>query len=127
MEFEIKRMAYYMLLLFFITGCKNEEGGLRLFEQEISKSFEGVVIDKVATRPNTDETHIKIKTKENEVFLVNVFSSTLDKLKISDSVFKLKDENFIYLSRNNKKLKYRWINKITEEKLDEKYPNLKLK
>ncbi|MBZ9629777.1 hypothetical protein LB465_03215 [Salegentibacter sp. LM13S] len=126
MEIEFKRAYNYIILLFLIMGFKNEKGGLKLYEQEISRSFEGVVVDKVATRPNMNETHIKIRTQNNEVFLVSVFLSTIEKLKISDSVYKLKDENFIYLTRNNKKLKYRFINKTTEEKLKEKYPNLKL-
>ncbi len=105
-----------LLLLILITSCIDMLDQLsyqkerdRLIEN-IRNPINGVVIDTISYRKNLRSTHLIINTGDT-IFPTNI--DIMNNIIIGDSIYKLRDDNYIYLVNvNTNTTRKFWYKKI---------------
>lgn len=96
----------------FIHKCMVEPNGVKIKISEIKEEYKGVVIDKYSTR-DTPPTFLKILVSDNKVIDVSPYEAVVDNAEIGDSIIKVKNENIVYLKRDNEPVKTYFYTKIS--------------
>ncbi|MBV7270739.1 hypothetical protein [Winogradskyella luteola] len=111
-----------LLLLFFLLFSLNKfsrKSNIELIIEKINEDYKGVVLDKFAPR-DTKPTHLKIKTLDSQ-FNICPNKEVVKQATIGDSIIKIKDENYVYLIKNDG-TKYRFFyTKISNETRNSKF------
>ncbi|MGO3708224.1 MAG: hypothetical protein ACTJGD_03860 [Mesonia hippocampi] len=130
-----KVRTYYIIIisvaifgLFFTCEYITDRNIVILKKDIISKTYSGTVINKVSPNREGEDTHLEILINGNNKYLVSPIQSTLEKMNIGDSVYKPKNENFIYMykEKGKQRLEYIYLNEKMKKELKNNYPELNL-
>jgi|GEM_PF-2671988 len=96
----------------FVEKCMVEPNNTRIIVSQIKEEFKGVIVDKYSTR-NTPPTHLRVLINNKENIQISPYESVVDYAEIGDSIIKIKNENIVYLKRENEVVKTFFYTKIS--------------
>jgi len=98
----------------------------QLIRNNISKEYKGIVTNKKSPNRKGAKTHFELLTNQNEKILISPIQSTLNQINIGDSIYKLKNENFIivYDSVKSERMEYIYLSDKMKSEFENNYPYL---
>ena len=110
-----KFLIYIFFLLLFWKGCDlfDDFTNEKAIIEEIQKDLSGIIISKYSTR-DTPPIFLKIKNK-NTFFDISFSREIMTISSIGDSIYKLPNDNYVYIIKSNGKIYKECFQKITNE------------
>lgn len=106
----------------FIHKCMEEPNDIKITISQIKEEYKGVIIDKYSTR-NTPPTHLRVLVNNIEKIQISPYEAVVDNAEIGDSIIKVKNENIVYLKRDNEPVKTFFYTKISyKDRRSKRFP-----
>lgn len=109
-----------LLICFFYVNNLKKSNNIEIKINQIKDSYEGIIIEKFSVR-NTPPTHLKIKTHTG-VIQICPNQDIIMNSKVGDSLYKIKNENYVYILDSEKKSKKKYFyTKLSNETRNSKH------
>ncbi len=117
-------LKFILFATIFFKGCSllSDYTGNRGIIKSIEKDFSGIIMDKYSPR-DTPPIFLKIKNK-NTILDVSFSRRVINISSIGDSIYKLPNDNYVYIVKPNGKIYKECFERIIKETRDSKqFPN----